>query len=307
MPAKVAESPRKGADRGGLRRAGRADPRGGLHHDLGLARSRLDGPPAGDPDHRRQQAAGPATDRAGARRASAASPSRPISTRAGGRSRFWSPRSRERCPEEFVLVHGHLDGWHYGVGDNAVGNATLLELARVFQQRQGRTEAERPDRLVERPLPRSLRRLDLVRRYLRPRPGRALRRPGQLRFARLPLGDRLHRRDVDGGGRSAGRRRDPRRDRRGGDLGAPAAGRRLLLQQPRHLRLLHAQQHDAGRPARRRRATTRSAAAAATSPGTPRTTPSRSPTGTICSATSSSTRRPSGGRPTRPCRRSTSG
>src|SRR5918999_418925 len=37
-------------------------------------------------------------------------------------------------PEEFVLVHGHHDGWHYGVGDNAVGNATLLELARVFNQ-----------------------------------------------------------------------------------------------------------------------------------------------------------------------------
>ncbi|MDP9358603.1 MAG: M28 family metallopeptidase [Chloroflexota bacterium] len=37
-------------------------------------------------------------------------------------------------PEEFVLVHGHLDGWHYGVGDNIVGDATLLELARVFQQ-----------------------------------------------------------------------------------------------------------------------------------------------------------------------------
>ena len=37
-------------------------------------------------------------------------------------------------PGEFVLVHGHLDGWHYGVGDNIVGDATLLELARVFQQ-----------------------------------------------------------------------------------------------------------------------------------------------------------------------------
>lgn len=40
-------------------------------------------------------------------------------------------------PEEFVLVHGHLDGWHYGVGDNATGDATLLELARIFQQFQG--------------------------------------------------------------------------------------------------------------------------------------------------------------------------
>lgn len=40
-------------------------------------------------------------------------------------------------PEEFILVHGHLDSWHYGVGDNAVGDATLLELARVFKQFQG--------------------------------------------------------------------------------------------------------------------------------------------------------------------------
>ena len=35
-------------------------------------------------------------------------------------------------PEEFVLFHGHLDSWHEGIGDNATGDATLLELARVF-------------------------------------------------------------------------------------------------------------------------------------------------------------------------------
>jgi len=35
-------------------------------------------------------------------------------------------------PEEFVLFHGHLDSWHVGIGDNATGDATLLELARVF-------------------------------------------------------------------------------------------------------------------------------------------------------------------------------
>ncbi len=40
-------------------------------------------------------------------------------------------------PEEFVLLHGHLDSWHVGIGDNATGNATLLEIARVFQQHRG--------------------------------------------------------------------------------------------------------------------------------------------------------------------------
>jgi N-acetylated-alpha-linked acidic dipeptidase len=34
--------------------------------------------------------------------------------------------------EEFVLVHGHVDGWHQGIGDNATGDATLLELARIL-------------------------------------------------------------------------------------------------------------------------------------------------------------------------------
>lgn len=38
------------------------------------------------------------------------------------------------APDEFLLIHGHLDGWHHGVGDNLTGDATLLELARVFQQ-----------------------------------------------------------------------------------------------------------------------------------------------------------------------------
>lgn len=40
-------------------------------------------------------------------------------------------------PESFVLLHGHYDSWDYGVGDNAVGDATLLEVARVLWERRG--------------------------------------------------------------------------------------------------------------------------------------------------------------------------
>lgn len=40
-------------------------------------------------------------------------------------------------PEKFVLLHGHIDSWFEGIGDNATGNATLLEIARVLQQHRG--------------------------------------------------------------------------------------------------------------------------------------------------------------------------
>lgn len=40
--------------------------------------------------------------------------------------------------DEFLLVHGHYDSWDVGIGDNAVGDATLLELARIFHAHRGR-------------------------------------------------------------------------------------------------------------------------------------------------------------------------
>ena len=36
-------------------------------------------------------------------------------------------------PERFVLLHGHIDSWHVGIGDNATGDATLLEVGRSLQ------------------------------------------------------------------------------------------------------------------------------------------------------------------------------
>lgn len=35
-------------------------------------------------------------------------------------------------PGTFVLLHGHYDSWDYGIGDNATGDAALLEIARVL-------------------------------------------------------------------------------------------------------------------------------------------------------------------------------
>lgn len=41
-------------------------------------------------------------------------------------------------PEAFVLLHGHYDSWDFGIGDNAVGDATMLEVARVLWSNRSR-------------------------------------------------------------------------------------------------------------------------------------------------------------------------
>lgn len=38
--------------------------------------------------------------------------------------------------DEFVLVAGHIDSWHYGATDNATGNVSCLELARLAKKHQ---------------------------------------------------------------------------------------------------------------------------------------------------------------------------
>ena len=72
--------------------------------------------------------------------------------------------------DKFVLLHGHYDSWHVGVGDNATGDACMLEVARMLWAQRDKLERSRAHRLVARPFDRPFRRLDLVRRQ----PSRAI-------------------------------------------------------------------------------------------------------------------------------------
>lgn len=50
----------------------------------------------------------------------------------------------EAAPEndDFVLLHGHLDSWYYGVTDNATGNAGMLECARILNEHRDRLKRD---------------------------------------------------------------------------------------------------------------------------------------------------------------------
>ncbi len=177
-----------------------------------------------------------------------------------------------------MLVHGHLDSWGEGIGDNATGDATLLELARALHEnRQNLARSVRIAWWSGHSHGRYAGQ-HLVRGHLRPRSDRALRRAGELRLPRLPLGDRVSQPLLYAGPRRVHAGGDPRCDGPPGGGRAAAARGRLLLQQPRHLRHLDALLDHAAVAWRTSTATTPSAAAAAISPGTPWTTRWKSPT-----------------------------
>ena len=172
-------------------------------------------------------------------------------------------------PDEFLLVHGHYDSWYEGIGDNATGDAALLELARVLWGLRGPSQADRcgsPGGPATRPA-------DMPAR-------RGTRTPSPTRLdehciAQLDIDSPgLRRRhgvrgsDVDGRGRRAvplvdpGRAR-PRVDSESGRC-APATTRSTRSARPASTCCSRTSRSKNASAA----ATTRSAAAAATSPGT---------------------------------------
>jgi hypothetical protein len=52
------------------------------------------------------------------------------------------PGEANRDSNDFVLLHGHLDSWYYGVTDNATGNAGMVECARLFNEYRGKMKRD---------------------------------------------------------------------------------------------------------------------------------------------------------------------
>ena len=175
-------------------------------------------------------------------------------------------------PDEFLLVHGHYDSWYEGIGDNATGDAALLELARVLWGLRDR-------------LKRSVR--------IAWWPGHSTGRYAGSTWYADTFADEIDEHciaqlDIDSPGCADAtayeevmwmaeadalcRSSIQRRARPALGARAAAARRRLLVQPDRPDRPLHAALEHPDRGAQARAATTPSAAAAATSPGTRRTT-----------------------------------
>ena len=211
MPGKVADIEARGARGGRLHRAGRADPRGHLHHDLGLARPRLDG---------RAQPAIPIVSRVepptGQRLieqlAAAASAASPISTEL---DTGWRP-----IPVLVAEIDGHGRARRVRaaarpsrLAGTSASATTPPATRRCSSWRASSGEHRdalkrtRADRLVGGPLARPLRRLDLVRRRVRARPRRATASATSTATRPAAAGRRrLRGRRLDGRGRGRSRR-----------------------------------------------------------------------------------------------------
>ena len=183
-----------GSGGGNLRRPRQEHPRDDLHPDLGIARP---GPIDRRPTLRSSRSTGSMgiAGRAGADGSAGGGfdASRYRLARDSGPGRGDSRPDRSRTNSS--CLHGHLDSWHVGIGDNATGDATMLELARVFWQFRDQ-------------LKRSLR-IAWWSGHTHGRYAgstwyadtfatswRKVRRAGELRFTGLPLGDDLQRADL---------------------------------------------------------------------------------------------------------------
>ena len=103
-------------------------------------------------------------------------------------------------PDEFLLVHGHYDSWDVGIGDNATGDAVLLELARIFHGMRDPAEPINPNSVVAGPFDRALRdRRGSPTRLPTSSTSSASRRSTST-ISRMRRRDGVRRSDVDGRG-----------------------------------------------------------------------------------------------------------